>query len=75
MIMAILPLVESVAMLIGMFAISYRLDPELALLSLVVVPFIYLLRRLLQPQDRPRASGGQDASSGAPRPSSLNRCR
>jgi ATP-binding cassette subfamily B protein/subfamily B ATP-binding cassette protein MsbA len=41
MIMAILPLVESVAMLIGMFAISYRLDPELALLSLVVVPFIY----------------------------------
>jgi ATP-binding cassette, subfamily B, bacterial len=41
LVLSILPLVESVAMLIGMFAIAFRLDRELALLSLVVVPFIY----------------------------------
>jgi ATP-binding cassette subfamily B protein len=41
LIMAILPLAQSAVMLVGMFAIAFRLDRELALLSLVVVPFIY----------------------------------
>jgi ATP-binding cassette, subfamily B, bacterial len=35
------PLVQSLLMLIGMFAIAFLIDPWLALLSLTVVPFIY----------------------------------
>jgi ATP-binding cassette, subfamily B, bacterial len=35
------PLVQSVATLVGMFVITYLVDPELALLSMAVVPFIY----------------------------------
>ena len=35
------PLLQSLAMLVGMFFIAYQIDPELALLSLAVVPFIY----------------------------------
>jgi ATP-binding cassette, subfamily B, bacterial len=41
LLMTILPLAQSAVMLVGMFAISYRLDPELALLSLTIIPFIY----------------------------------
>jgi ATP-binding cassette subfamily B protein len=36
------PLIQSVLMLIGMFVIAFKIDPQLALLSLSVVPFIYL---------------------------------
>jgi len=35
------PLVQSLAMLVGMFVIAFKIDPQLALLSLAVVPFIY----------------------------------
>lgn len=41
LIMTIPMLVESVLTLIGMFWISYRMDWELALVSLAVVPFLY----------------------------------
>jgi ATP-binding cassette subfamily B protein/subfamily B ATP-binding cassette protein MsbA len=41
LLMSILPLAQSAVMLVGMFVIAYQLDRELALLSLVVVPFIY----------------------------------
>ncbi len=36
------PLVQSVLMLVGMFVIAFVIDPQLALLSLTVVPFIYV---------------------------------
>jgi ATP-binding cassette subfamily B protein/subfamily B ATP-binding cassette protein MsbA len=39
---AIPPLLQSVVTIVGMFVILLRLDPELALLSLMVVPPIYL---------------------------------
>jgi ATP-binding cassette, subfamily B, bacterial len=35
------PILQSLGMLIGMFVIACVIDPELALLSLAVVPFIY----------------------------------
>lgn len=35
------PLAESIITLVGMFWIAYHIDPELALLSLTVVPFLY----------------------------------
>jgi ATP-binding cassette subfamily B protein/subfamily B ATP-binding cassette protein MsbA len=41
--LALPPLVQSLATLVGMFVIAYRIDPELALLSMTVVPFIYYL--------------------------------
>src|SRR5207249_2508052 len=40
-VMAVPPLARSLVTLVGMFWISYRLDPQLALLSLTVVPFLY----------------------------------
>ena|SRR5579864_254576 len=43
---AILPLVQSVAMLIAMFAIMFALQPTLAVLSLAVVPFLFLAIRI-----------------------------
>ena len=39
--MTLLPLVQNGLMLAGMFWISFRLNPRLALLSLSVVPFLY----------------------------------
>jgi ATP-binding cassette subfamily B protein/subfamily B ATP-binding cassette protein MsbA len=41
LLMSILPLAQSAITLIGMFWITYTLDPLLALLALTVVPFIY----------------------------------
>jgi ATP-binding cassette subfamily B protein len=41
LVMALLPLVQNMLTLAGMFWISYRLNANLALLSLVVVPFLY----------------------------------
>ena len=41
LIMSVLPLLQSVATLIGMFWISLAIDRDLALVSLVVVPFLY----------------------------------
>jgi ATP-binding cassette, subfamily B, bacterial len=38
---AIPPLLESLLTLVGMFVIAFRIDWELALLSLTVVPFVY----------------------------------
>ncbi|HEX2178761.1 MAG TPA: ABC transporter ATP-binding protein, partial [Actinomycetota bacterium] len=38
---ALLPLAEGAIMLLGMFVVAYRIDAQLALLSLAVVPFIY----------------------------------
>jgi len=35
------PILASLATLVGMFAIAFKIDPQLALLSLAVVPFIY----------------------------------
>jgi ATP-binding cassette subfamily B protein len=35
------PLVQSLLTLVGMFAIAYKIDPQLALMSLTVVPFVY----------------------------------
>jgi ATP-binding cassette, subfamily B, bacterial len=51
---AIPPLLRSVATLVGMFVIVYKIEPLLALLSLTVVPFIYasagFYARRIQPQ-------------------------
>jgi ATP-binding cassette subfamily B protein len=41
LVMALLPLVQNVLTLVGMFWISFRLNSNLALLSLLVVPFLY----------------------------------
>lgn len=41
LIMAVQPLAQSLLTLVGMFWIAYRIDPNLALLTLVVVPFLY----------------------------------
>jgi ATP-binding cassette subfamily B protein len=38
---ALLPLAEGAIMLLGMFVVAYKIDSQLALLSLTVVPFIY----------------------------------
>ncbi|MEX0789898.1 MAG: ABC transporter ATP-binding protein, partial [Actinomycetota bacterium] len=38
---ALLPLAEGAIMLFGMFVVAYKIDSQLALLSLTVVPFIY----------------------------------
>jgi ATP-binding cassette subfamily B protein len=40
-VMAVLPLAQNVLTLVGMFWISFRLNSNLALLSLFVVPFLY----------------------------------
>ena len=36
-----LPVAQNVLMLVGMFWVSYRLNPTLALLSLSIIPFLY----------------------------------
>jgi ATP-binding cassette, subfamily B, bacterial len=41
LLMTILPLAQSAVMLVGMFVITYRIDPVLALLSITIVPFVY----------------------------------
>src|SRR5262245_17267363 len=41
LVMAILPLAENTVTLVGMFWISFRLNPNLALLPPCVVPFLY----------------------------------
>jgi ATP-binding cassette, subfamily B, bacterial len=41
LVMALLPLVQNMLTLTGMFWISYRLNANLAVLSLIVVPFLY----------------------------------
>jgi ATP-binding cassette subfamily B protein/subfamily B ATP-binding cassette protein MsbA len=43
---AILPALQSLVMLVAMFAIMFRLDRELAMLSLAVVPFLFLAIRI-----------------------------
>jgi len=40
-VVALPPLIQSALTLVGMFVITYRLDATLALVSLVVVPFLY----------------------------------
>ena len=40
-VVALAPLAQSAAMLVAMFGVAYRIDPQLALLSLTVVPFVY----------------------------------
>jgi ATP-binding cassette, subfamily B, bacterial len=52
--LALPPLVQSLAMLVGMFFIAYRIDPELALLSMTVVPFIYYLTGVYTQKIAPR---------------------
>jgi ATP-binding cassette subfamily B protein len=42
LVMALLPLAQSALTLVGMFWITFTIDPALALLSLTVVPFLYL---------------------------------
>jgi ATP-binding cassette subfamily B protein/subfamily B ATP-binding cassette protein MsbA len=41
LVMTVPPLAQSVITLVGMFWISFHMDPQLALLSLAVVPFLY----------------------------------
>src|SRR5262249_61979851 len=41
LVMAVLPLAQNGVTLLGMFWISFRLNPNLALLSLLVVPVLY----------------------------------
>ena len=41
LVMELLPLAQSLFTLVGMFVIVLRMDAELALLSLIVVPFVY----------------------------------
>jgi len=52
--LALPPLAQSVATLVGMFFIAYRIDPELALLSMTVVPFIYYLTGVYTQKIAPR---------------------
>jgi len=52
--LALPPLVQSLATLVGMFFIAYRIDPELALLSMTVVPFIYYLTGVYTQKIAPR---------------------
>lgn len=40
-VVALPPLIQSALTLVGMFAITYRLNSQLALISLIVVPFLY----------------------------------
>jgi ABC-type multidrug transport system fused ATPase/permease subunit len=40
-VMAVPPMVESLLTLVGMFVIAYLISPELALIALVVLPFIW----------------------------------
>lgn len=51
---ALPPLVQSVLMLIGMFVIVVNIDPTLALISLVVVPFVYASTNYYGRQIEPR---------------------
>src|SRR5262249_10881937 len=39
--MAIPPLAQSLVTLVGMFAIAYAIDAQIALVSMVVLPFLY----------------------------------
>lgn len=41
LVMTVPPLAQSLITLVGMFWITFRIDPKLALLSLTVVPFLY----------------------------------
>ena len=41
LVMSVPPMAQNVITLVGMFWMSYRLNPKLALLSLIVVPFLY----------------------------------
>jgi ABC-type multidrug transport system fused ATPase/permease subunit len=41
LVMALLPLLRSALTLVGMFWVTYRIDPVLALVSLTVVPLLY----------------------------------
>jgi ATP-binding cassette subfamily B protein/subfamily B ATP-binding cassette protein MsbA len=43
---AILPLLQSLVMLVAMFAIMFALEPTLTLLSLAVVPFLFVAIRI-----------------------------
>jgi ATP-binding cassette subfamily B protein/subfamily B ATP-binding cassette protein MsbA len=60
---AILPVLQSVVMLLAMFAIMLTLEPTLTLLSLLVVPFLFLAIRIYgRPmKDTSRAARDLDA--------------
>jgi ABC-type multidrug transport system fused ATPase/permease subunit len=65
--MTVLPLLQSVFTLVGMFWIALKLDRDLALTSLVVVPFLYYsvryyTRNIQQPLYRVRMMEGETLS-------------
>ncbi len=65
--LAALPVTQSAITLVGMFAVAFWLSPELALLSLVVVPFVYFsigyYTRRIEPRVREvRAMEGESLS-------------
>jgi ATP-binding cassette subfamily B protein len=65
--MTVLPLLQSVLTLIGMFWIALNLDRDLALVSLVIVPFLYYsvryyTRNIQQPIYRVRMMEGETLS-------------
>lgn len=54
---AIIPLVQALATLVGMFVITYTLNAGLALLALTVVPFIYYSIGVYATRIEPRLQG------------------
>jgi ATP-binding cassette subfamily B protein len=65
--MTVLPLAQNVLTLVGMFWISFKLDSQLALVSLTVVPFLYYSvgyysRHIKQPVREVRAMEGEALS-------------
>jgi ATP-binding cassette, subfamily B, bacterial len=57
LVMSLLPLVESFVMLLGMFAIAFQIDSELALISLAVMPFVYYSVGFYSRRIMPRLQG------------------
>ena len=53
LVMTVLPLIQSIVTLIGMLWISLKLDRNLALVSLVVVPFLYYSVGVHQERSQP----------------------
>jgi ATP-binding cassette subfamily B protein len=65
LIMAIQPIAQSVLTLVGMFWISYQIDRELALLSLVVIPILYISTGYYANHIQPRIGAVKLLEAGA----------
>jgi ABC-type multidrug transport system fused ATPase/permease subunit len=64
LVMALLPLLRSALTLVGMFWITYRIDPTLALVSLTVVPCLYYAAGHYVSRIQPRLRETRDLEAG-----------